>query len=288
MPFGAECEYPDFDACVLANGDKQDPEAYCAELMRATEGRCAQRQLMVAKQTRATLRMAAARARMQARLARRFAAGLRGVFKRQARQARREFLDEQRSVGQRPTDTQKSRDPNRIIPESDVAILEQLILRYSQPMWDFSSGLAAEAVSVDPSTVINQAARARILRRATTINDTTREAVARVIDQGIADRLTDSQIADRLEGVVEQTYAGRADTIARTELAIVDQDAAHDRYREAGVGQVEIFDGPNCGWTFHDDPDKANGSIRTLNEAEDYPIAHPNCVRASAPVIDDE
>jgi len=30
-------DYPDFDACVSANQDKEDPEAYCADIMRKTE-----------------------------------------------------------------------------------------------------------------------------------------------------------------------------------------------------------------------------------------------------------
>ena len=36
-PFGGDCEYPDFDACVEDNKGKDDPEAYCAALMEATE-----------------------------------------------------------------------------------------------------------------------------------------------------------------------------------------------------------------------------------------------------------
>lgn len=42
----------------------------------------------------------------------------------------------------------------------------------------------------------------------------------------------------------------------------------------------------NCGWTSHDDPDAAHGSIRDLDDFEEYPISHPNCVRAGAPFID--
>jgi len=34
MPFA---DYEDFDACVLANGDKDDPKGYCAAIMRAVE-----------------------------------------------------------------------------------------------------------------------------------------------------------------------------------------------------------------------------------------------------------
>ena len=43
MPFGANCEYADFDACVLANKDKDDPQGYCATLMRETEEDCVSR-----------------------------------------------------------------------------------------------------------------------------------------------------------------------------------------------------------------------------------------------------
>ena len=40
MPFGTNCEYPDFAACVSANQDKDNPDAYCAALMRDTEDAC--------------------------------------------------------------------------------------------------------------------------------------------------------------------------------------------------------------------------------------------------------
>lgn len=42
----------------------------------------------------------------------------------------------------------------------------------------------------------------------------------------------------------------------------------------------EVFDGPECGWTFHDDPELANGKITTRDDAFSWPIAHPRCRRA--------
>lgn len=48
-PFGGDCEYADFPACVRANQDKDDPEGYCAELMRQTEEHCAKGLLPVEK-----------------------------------------------------------------------------------------------------------------------------------------------------------------------------------------------------------------------------------------------
>ena len=40
MPFGSNCEYENFDACVMANSDKDNPEAYCSTLMERTEEAC--------------------------------------------------------------------------------------------------------------------------------------------------------------------------------------------------------------------------------------------------------
>lgn len=45
----------------------------------------------------------------------------------------------------------------------------------------------------------------------------------------------------------------------------------------------EVVDGPGCGWTSHDDTEHANGKIVDQDEAEDYPIAHPNCQRKFIP-----
>jgi hypothetical protein len=45
MPFGADCEFADFAACVRhfssGKNKKSNPRAYCAQLMKATEEHCA-------------------------------------------------------------------------------------------------------------------------------------------------------------------------------------------------------------------------------------------------------
>jgi hypothetical protein len=41
----------------------------------------------------------------------------------------------------------------------------------------------------------------------------------------------------------------------------------------------------NCGWTFHDDGDLADGSRRTIAELRETPLSHPNCVRLGLPVL---
>jgi hypothetical protein len=40
MPIGYNCEYEDFDACVAANQDREDPERYCGWLQQETEDQC--------------------------------------------------------------------------------------------------------------------------------------------------------------------------------------------------------------------------------------------------------
>lgn len=79
----------------------------------------------------------------------------------------------------------------------------------------------------------------------------------------------------------------RALNIARTELGYAANAGATVRYAESGfVLAVRVHDGDGCGWRSHDDPDKANGTIRTLQEAELYTLAHPSCQRAFSPVVD--
>ncbi|MDF9813002.1 hypothetical protein [Streptomyces sp. SPB162] len=56
-----------------------------------------------------------------------------------------------------------------------------------------------------------------------------------------------------------------------------------NRAAEAGVRYVEVFDGFDCGWIAHTDPDKATGTIRTLEEAAEAPISHPRCRRSFGP-----
>lgn len=50
--------------------------------------------------------------------------------------------------------------------------------------------------------------------------------------------------------------------------------------RELGFDRWEVFDGEDCGWTDHDDPDLANGKVVTTDEGLANPLAHPNCRRA--------
>lgn len=62
--------------------------------------------------------------------------------------------------------------------------------------------------------------------------------------------------------------------------------AARTALDQLGVEWLEVRDGPECGWTSHDDPDRANRTLRTVQDALAYPSAHPHCVREFLPRLD--
>ncbi len=78
----------------------------------------------------------------------------------------------------------------------------------------------------------------------------------------------------------------RAETIARTETKTAQNRSSIEAYRASEVVEsLKVWDGDDCGWTGHDDSDKADGKIVSFEEADEYPLAHPRCVRSFGPVV---
>ena len=137
-------------------------------------------------------------------------------------------------------------------------------------------------------------------RRITMVNRATQRAARRHIVLGVRERLGTYELAyggtERarevarrtgwrpIRQVVQETYARRAEAIATTEQSLSAQHGTHGRIREAGLTHVRIADGAECGWLRHEDPDKANGTVRTIEAAEAQPLAHPRCRRTSIPL----
>lgn len=111
------------------------------------------------------------------------------------------------------------------------------------------------------------------------ILDTTRDMVRDTIREGIEAGDAPAQLGVRLqEAAAFDEY--RAETVARTETAVILNRAAIESYREYGITHVTVSDG--------DDDEAcaaADGQVWTLEEAEANPIEHPNCVRDFAPII---
>ncbi|MFB7649473.1 hypothetical protein ACFC0S_16460 [Streptomyces sp. NPDC056084] len=75
---------------------------------------------------------------------------------------------------------------------------------------------------------------------------------------------------------------------ARTALAAQGISAANTGALTATTADldaqwVQVIDGPECGWTSHDELDRAHDTLRSADEAASYPIAHPGCLRRFIP-----
>lgn len=136
-----------------------------------------------------------------------------------------------------------------------------------------------------------KAARDRLAEKVVRINETTRNAIAEEVAEGLRRGYSIPRIANGysdeafrgIRGVFDQASTARAETIARTETAMMFNASASAAYRTAGIQYVSVFDGsgdPGCA--------EAAGSRWTLDQADDNPIEHPNCVRAFAPLAPGE
>lgn len=71
-----------------------------------------------------------------------------------------------------------------------------------------------------------------------------------------------------------------AEMAARTKSGVAFNSGSLNQWHQDGVTYVEVFDGAACGWGSHDDPDKANATVRTVLDAAGHMLGHPNCRRA--------
>lgn len=95
----------------------------------------------------------------------------------------------------------------------------------------------------------------------------------------------------RERGITSVTYSDGsrrsigdyADTLARTTSANSYNQGTLTQVRQDGIEWVECFDGPDCGLTSHQDPQKANGLVLSVEVAGRYPLSHPRCARSWGP-----
>lgn len=171
-------------------------------------------------------------------------------------------------IARKPTDREKWWDAKKW----DKRLLEAI-----------KTGLAGVATSVvtkvtaklgqpakaDPFTqTVLEAILRSVGTRVTGINQTTRDAIAQLIGTGFSDGLAPAQIADLITEATPFDDA-RAELIARTETALVYNEAALVSFKEYGVDKVEAIDGDE-----DDECRDRNGQVFSLEEAlqiEDHP-----------------
>ncbi|KIF66294.1 hypothetical protein HY68_36955 [Streptomyces sp. AcH 505] len=62
--------------------------------------------------------------------------------------------------------------------------------------------------------------------------------------------------------------------------------AAHTALEQLGCTKLQVRDGDGCGWRDHNDPDRADGSRRDIEDALAHPVAHSHCQREFLPYFE--
>lgn len=175
-------------------------------------------------------------------------------------------------------------DPGELIDQEEELRLGFILeAAYRRALADVHAIVAA-ALDLDPATFrVDDAATRALLDEAATrvvgISETTRQGIADVLRRGQEAGLPTPDIADQIERLFTQTWSGRAETIARTEIAEAQRLSAIDRYTASGlVDRVLIIDGED------DEPCKSrNGTTVPLAAAPG--LAHPRCTLVLAPLL---
>lgn len=153
--------------------------------------------------------------------------------------------------------------------------------------------LTASAFPELGNFLLDDAATRRILahaaQRVVLIDAATRAALQDVLAEGQARGYSARQMADGVlnedyggvAGLYLDTWKGRAETIARTELAEAQVTASLDRYAATGlVSKVQIVEHPNT----DDACASRNGQIVPISERPG--LLHPNCRMGLVPVVE--
>lgn len=251
-----------------------------------SEAPTSSRVLTLPIETRASI--VTANRRGVSRLTAKFTPRLRAMFRRQGQQV----VEAYRKRDDLPLETRDALE----IPWDEI---ERETLRELNGLYEAAGRMAfigaAKALDVgiswDVSNPLIRQTLNQLALRVVGINDTTRRDVGRVIVDGIEEGLSTPQIAERLTGLFEETYRGRAMTIARTESQVSYNLATADAYRESGIVMAM-----QC----HDNPDhtesygaadgltcaERNGTIADVDSVRLHIMAeHPNGSLAVAPLL---
>lgn len=115
----------------------------------------------------------------------------------------------------------------------------------------------------------------------TDIDDTTHEAVQRVVSGALKRGESDTDVKEKLSNIFGDQ---RAEMIARTEMQTAYNLGVVKALKDAGEEYVYVDDGDE----FDEECQNADGEYWTIEEAEANPLEHPNCQRTFRPLSDDE
>ena len=158
------------------------------------------------------------------------------------------------------------------------------------------TGISSAAITGLAQTTMDDLLTATSGVRETTkalIRELTRDQVINVLYTGVAptDAARDMRRLLEKHRIHAVTYAdGKrvglaqySEMVLRTKTAEAYQAGGLDQGEALGWDWWEIMDGVGCGWSNHEDPQKANGMIVEIEAARAHPLSHPSCRRSSTP-----
>ena len=120
--------------------------------------------------------------------------------------------------------------------------------------------------------------RAKIGLRIVGITDTTRDAIAAIVEQGMTDGLSPTELATDIEDATAFDDA-RAEMISRTETMFAYNDTALSTYGELGASEVQAIDGDG-----DEECAARDGQIFSIEEADGIED-HPNGSLDWVPIV---
>jgi hypothetical protein len=153
-------------------------------------------------------------------------------------------------------------------------------------------------LNLDALVIIARDTYADLLAATAGVSDSAKTLIRGLARSQVADKVLTGEtavqagkdLAAQLEGqgIRAVTYANGtrhglaeyAEMLLRTKTATAYSTGNLTGISAAGVGWVEVFDGFGCGWIGHNDSDKANGTIRTVEESMTATLSHPRCQRS--------
>lgn len=123
------------------------------------------------------------------------------------------------------------------------------------------------------------------------ISETTRLDVSRVVTEALDEGVSLHELSERLTGLFEETYRGRAMAVGRTESQVAYNSASLTGYAETGqVSQVEMLDNRAHGGYGGDGDgltcEERDGMVVDFGQAQmSVQGTHPNCILALSPIL---
>jgi HK97 family phage portal protein len=168
--------------------------------------------------------------------------------------------------------------------------LEQFHRTAAELAFDDASALTGVSIDFDLANPNISKTLDLLGTRIVGIAEETRSNVADVLDAWAAEGGTLDDLASRLKGLFEETYRGRAMTVARTESMTAYNSASVIGYEESGVvDEVELHDSTTCEAAAGSDgltcPER-NGLVVKLSKAQTHIDGeHPNGSLGVSPVV---